>query len=198
MIVKIVCASKDSFSKLYTHDNDEFIIGCDGGCEILNKLDISYHLALGDFDSFDINKVNSNINIMKFKSEKDESDLELAIDYALKLNPEKIEVYNATGKRLDHLYAGLNLLKSLNNDKIVIIDEFNKIYLSNSNSFRKSKFKYISFFSIMPNTTISLKGFKYELDNYDLSINDSLCLSNEIIEVGVLTTNNKVLVIESL
>ena len=116
MIVKIVCASTNSFSKLYNKDDDEFIIGCDGGCKVLEDLNINYDLALGDFDSFSESLINPNITKIKFKSEKDESDLELALDYALKLDPEKILIYNATGKRIDHLLASINLLKKFNID----------------------------------------------------------------------------------
>lgn len=197
MIVKIVCASTNSFSKLYNKDDDEFIIGCDGGCKVLGDLNINYDLALGDFDSFSESLINPNITKMKFKSEKDESDLELALDYALKLDPEKILIYNATGKRIDHLLASINLLKKYKNNNIIILDEDNEISVSSSAVFLRNYYKYISFFSIAEETVISLRGFKYNLDNYHLSQQDSLCLSNEITTVGHLITNKEVLVIKS-
>ena len=197
MIVKIVCASTNSFSRLYNKDDDEFIIGCDGGCKVLEDLNINYDLALGDFDSFSESLINPNITKMKFKSEKDESDLELALDYALKLDPEKILIYNATGKRIDHLLASINLLKKYKNNNIIILDEDNEISVSSSAVFLRNYYKYISFFSIAEETVISLRGFKYNLDNYHLSQQDSLCLSNEITTVGHLITNKEVLVIKS-
>ena len=197
MIVKIVCASTNSFSKLYNKDDDEFIIGCDGGCKVLEDLNINYDLALGDFDSFSESLINPNITKIKFKSEKDESDLELALDYALKLDPEKILIYNATGKRIDHLLASINLLKKYKNSNIIILDEDNEISVSGSAVFLRNDYKYISFFSIAEETVISLRGFKYNLDNYHLSQQDSLCLSNEITTVGHLITNKEVLVIKS-
>lgn len=197
MIVKIVCASTNSFSKLYNKDDDEFIIGCDGGCKVLEDLNINYDLALGDFDSFSESLINPNITKIKFKSEKDESDLELALDYALKLDPEKILICNATGKRIDHLLASINLLKKYKNSNIIILDEDNEISVSGSSTFSQNDYKYISFFSIAEETVISLRGFKYNLDNYHLSQQDSLCLSNEIINEGYLITNKEVLVIKS-
>lgn len=197
MIVKIVCASEDSFSKLYNRDEDELIIGCDGGCEILNELQIDYSVAIGDFDSYPIEKVSKNAKIIKFKKEKDESDLALAISYAKEFNPDEIQVYNATGIRLDHFYATLLLLKKFGNDNIHIIDLNNRIFISNDNKFEKDNFKYISFYAIEEDTIISLNGFKYNLNEYKLDIFDPLCLSNEIVSCGELKTNKPLLVFKS-
>lgn len=196
MIVKIVGASVDSFSKLYRKDENEYIIGCDGGINVLNHCKIAYDVAIGDFDSALIDNVAREVETIKFKPEKDESDLELALRHAQVLNPDRIEIYNVTGNRLDHFYAALNLIKQ-NPGKVIMYDSNNEIFSSNSNEFLKDDYKYISFFSIYSDTVISLEGFKYNLNNYNLSLMDSLCLSNEIISVGKMSTNHPVLVIKS-
>ena len=43
------------------------------------------------------------------------------------------------------------------------------------------KYKFASFFALNTVKSLCLKGFKYELANYDLELYDSLCISNEII-----------------
>lgn len=196
MIVKIVGASIDSFSKLYKKDENEYIIGCDGGIDVLNNYGVIYNVAIGDFDSTSIDNISKGVEIIKFKSEKDESDLELALHHALGLNPELIEMYNVTGNRLDHFYAALNLIKQ-NPDKVVIYDDHNEIYSSKHCEVFSDDYKYISFFSIFPDTIINLEGFKYNLNDYSLSLLDSLCLSNEIKSVGKMDSNNPVLIIKS-
>ena len=39
--------------------------------------------------------------------------------------------------------------------------------------------KYISFFAIEDCYNLSIKGFKFSVNNYYLNTNDSLCVSNE-------------------
>jgi len=45
-------------------------------------------------------------------------------------------------------------------------------------------YKYASFFAMENISDLSLTGFKYNLENYTLCVNDSLCVSNEIIKNG--------------
>jgi thiamine pyrophosphokinase len=170
MICKIVGGSKDSFSKLYEKDENEYIIGLDSGTFLLNKLGIKVDLAIGDFDSVDINDIKAD-KVIVYPKDKDYSDLELALMEIKDDKFSKVLVYNA-------------------------LDLNNKVYLINKDTkFKKSDYKYISFFS--QNAYITLEGFKYNLVNYHLTSNDNLCLSNEIKEDAIIKTKDLVLVIES-
>ena len=198
MIVKIVCAGEDSFTNIYQHDENEYIIGCDGGAIVLKNKNVPIDILIGDFDSSNYEDIKDlSPNIKRYKSEKDQSDLELALEYALKMNYDKIEIYNVTGLRQDHFLSSLNLLKKYHQHNIFIYDQYNKIYVSGSGQYSKNDFHYISFFAIDNDTIISLQGFKYNLENYNLTIDDSLCLSNEIISIGEVTTNKDLIIIES-
>jgi thiamine pyrophosphokinase len=64
-------------------------------------------------------------------------------------------------------------------------------------SIPKNDYKYISFFSLNDDTMISLSGMKYNIENYNLKIDDNLCLSNEIITQCEVITNDYILIIES-
>lgn len=69
--------------------------------------------------------------------------------------------------------------------KAKIIDEHNEIELINKETTVKKddKYKYISIIPLTTEVTgITLKGFKYLLDNYTLKIGNSLGISNEQIE----------------
>lgn len=200
MIVKIVCAGENDFSSLYKKDIDEYIISVDGGIKVVNELGLKADLAIGDFDSCDINLYqNSYLKRLTFEKRKDYSDLELSLMECEKLNPNKVIIYNATGNRLDHFYANLLMLERYFHLDIEMVNKNNHISVINKEThFKKNEYKYISFFALEEEVKISLKGFSYELDNYELSINDTLCLSNEIEKEGIIKVNDKkVLVIRS-
>lgn len=204
MIIKIVCAGVDDFSKMYSPDDDEYLVGVDQGAETIIRNKLSPDLSIGDFDSGSINKIrNKSKSLIIYHPDKDKSDLELALihlaskDFQEQHNTKKllrkIILYNATGRRLDHYRSVINLLVRYTHLPIVLLDKHNRIEVVNANTvFKKNEYKYISFFAIDPDTKISLKGFKYNLDNAPLSIYDSFGLSNEILEKeGTLITNNK-------
>lgn len=201
MIYKLVLAGNDSFIENYKKDENEFVIAVDGGYEVLKKYNIKIDAFFGDFDSMEKQELPiTNEHI--YSSIKDYSDFDLAIDYLInevKISHEdEVIIYNATGGRLDHYEAIINTIIRNKDYNIVLIDNHNKIFMSDLESiFKQDNYKYISFFSVIDNTVLSLKGFKYEISNYHLKVFDNLCLSNEIINEGILKTNNKLLVIKA-
>lgn len=211
MIIKIVCAGVDDFSSLYTPNDDEYLVGVDQGAETIIKNKLTPDLSIGDFDSGSINKIkNKSKKVIVFDPVKDKSDLELALihlaskefqdQYNIQKLLRKILIYNATGKRLDHYRSVINLLIRYTHLPIILLDKNNRVEIVNSNTvFKKNEYKYISFFAIDSNTKISLKGFKYELNNEPLDIYDSFGLSNEIVadKATLITNNKKILVFRS-
>jgi len=201
MIIKIVCAGNNHFEELYQKDEDELLVGVDGGIENILNLGLKVDLALGDFDSTDIEKVKAACsNVKVFPKEKDFGDLELAIIEVIDLDFEKIIIYNATGNRLDHFYATINVLIKYSDYNIEILDKSNSIkIIKNDTIIEKTKYKYCSLFAVEEDTIISLTNLKYNLTDYLLKRDDNLCLSNEIIEKGLIKVNNrKLIVIETL
>lgn len=201
MIYKLVCAGNDCFINHYHKQDDEFIIAIDGGYNVLNANKITVNAFFGDCDSLQVPNLKVE-DIHVFPTKKDDSDFDLVINYLINerkiANNEMIIVYNATGGRLDHYQAILNTLVKYEDYNIQIIDDNNWIFMSDYyNYFYKDNYKYISFYSYNDETLITLKGFKYVLDEYNLQRFENLCLSNEIIEQGELTVNHKVLVIKS-
>ena len=80
-----------------------------------------------------------------------------------------------------------------------LIDDYSLIeIIDKDKEFKKDEYKYISFFSLK-DSIVSLKGFKYNLDNYNLKVFDPICISNEIVdEVAYLTLDGEVLCIKSM
>lgn len=144
---------------------------------------------LGDFDSIDkkvLEKYKTQ-KINELKPEKDFTDTEEAINLAINLKSSEIVIIGAIGTRIDHVLANINVLKIAldNNIKAKIINEHNEIELINNELIieKNNLYKYIS---IMPLTTqvegITITGMKYPLENYTLTIGNSLGVSNEQIE----------------
>ncbi|HHW99882.1 MAG TPA: thiamine diphosphokinase [Acholeplasmataceae bacterium] len=194
MIIKVVCSGFNEFKDLYKPDENEMLVGVDGGIYEILRLDKKIDLAVGDFDSCNIEEVVMHCNkIRVFPKEKDYGDLELAIMEIKDLDFERIEIYNATGGRLDHYQAILNVLAKYSDLNIWVINKQNRIRVISEN-FRveKSDYDYVSFFAIDDGVRITLKGFKYELNNYLLNKYENLGLSNEILEnYGEIELNNK-------
>ena len=201
MIYKLVCASDDSFSKLYSKDEDEVIIAVDGGYNVLKSNNITVDYYFGDKDSLTECDIVATKQF-EYNSIKDDSDFDLVIKFLIDKikisNVDKIFVYNATGGRLDHYNAILNTIIKYSDYNIYLFDKNNCIYMSDyKNIINKNNYKYISFFSVEDDTVITLKGMKYNIENYNLNVRDNLCLSNEIIDYGIFETNKKVLIYQS-
>jgi thiamine pyrophosphokinase len=82
------------------------VIAADGGAE----LGLSIDLLVGDLDSVSAERLAMVGRVERHPESKDRSDLELALDAALRLGPERILVFGGGGGRLDHLLGGLLLL----------------------------------------------------------------------------------------
>ncbi|MDD3171214.1 MAG: thiamine diphosphokinase [Bacilli bacterium] len=199
MIVKIVCAGFNSFKNLYKKEKDEYIVAVDGGIIATSSLNLIANIAIGDFDSSDIERYGfSYEQKISFPKEKNASDLELAVDYISDMGFDRIEIYNGSGNRLDHFLAIIRVMIKYSHLNIHLLDDINDIFIiEKSNSLVKDEYKYVSFFATDDKTKITLKGFKYPLDGYILDIDDSICLSNEIIDIGIIETDKKIIAIKS-
>ena len=92
--------------------DDDFIIAADGGTRHALDLGLTPHVIVGDLDSlpenFDISKFENEVVI--YPKDKNETDLELAIQHALTLNPEQVIILAALGGRLDQTLGNIALI----------------------------------------------------------------------------------------
>jgi thiamine pyrophosphokinase len=176
----------------YKQENEVWV-GVDRGVFTLINMNITPQIAFGDFDSVtkqELMIIEENVENMKiYKPEKNETDMELALNWAIEQRPDLIRVFGASGGRLDHFLANVQLLvKPLmedNNVKIFLIDKQNIISLKGPGSYKikmRSDKKYISFVPLTLSVKgLTLKGFKYPLKNRHISIGSTLCISNELV-----------------
>ncbi|RSD28292.1 thiamine diphosphokinase [Mesobacillus subterraneus] len=168
-------------------------IGIDRGVYYLLNAGIRPEAAFGDFDSVteeELAEIERKVKeLKKFKPEKDETDMELALNWALEQEPEGITIFGATGGRLDHLMANIQLLlkplQKKNDIHIEIIDLTNILYIKGPGTYTVEKmedFKYISFLPVTPAVSgLTLENFKYPLNDCHIPMGSTLCISNELI-----------------
>jgi thiamine pyrophosphokinase len=168
-------------------------VGIDRGVFYLLDAGIKPAMAFGDFDSVTVEELaeieKEVSDLKKFKPEKDETDMELALNWAIEQQPESITIFGATGGRLDHLMANIQLLlKPLQqgiNIPTEIIDTNNILYVKNPGTYTANKledFKYISFLPATPSVSgMTLENFKYPLKDCHIPMGSTLCISNELI-----------------
>jgi thiamine pyrophosphokinase len=92
------------------------VVVADRGLEHAQALGLEVAVAVGDFDSASPEAVaraqRAGVRIERHAAEKDETDLELALDTAIDLRPARILVLAGRGGRLDHEFSSLLLLCS--------------------------------------------------------------------------------------
>lgn len=172
---------------------DGLWVGVDRGVFTLLSMGIPPVSAFGDFDSVteeEFEFIQSKVkNLNLFQPEKDEPDMELALDWALEQSPRKIRVFGATGGRLDHFFSNIQLLLRTVMDKsspsIEIIDKQNTITAVQPGTHKIMNDPGKKYISFIPQTTVvkglSLSGFKYPLTKHDIPRTSTLCISNELI-----------------
>lgn len=174
----------------YRSEVDDWI-GADQGVEQIINHQLPLNLAIGDFDSASAKAV-AELKVYADKTktfpiEKDKTDLELAIDYAIKLKPQRIYFFGVTGGRMDHQLANIQLLIRLveQNIQATIIDLQNQLTLYKPGEYRIESSHYYPFISFLPFTekveAIALEGFYYPLTGEDIKWGSTLCLSNQLI-----------------
>lgn len=210
MIINIVGGGPTQFLpdlNLY-NQIDCLWIGVDRGVSILIERGIIPTIGFGDFDSVtdeEWHKIEQAVQgIKKFKPEKDETDMELALNWALEQKPETVRIFGGTGGRLDHFFANVQLLiKPILHDlttEVSIIDRQNTLFVKAAGTHRITKSverKYISFIPITPEVkNLSLIGFKYPLTNCHIPLGSTLCISNELhLDCGTFSFSEGILMV---
>jgi thiamine pyrophosphokinase len=95
---------------------DDFILCADGGTRHALALGLTPNVVIGDLDSVideERRKIKEmGVEVIEFSRDKNETDLELAINYALTLNPSQILILAALGGRMDQTLANITLLSN--------------------------------------------------------------------------------------
>lgn len=166
-------------------------IGADRGALTLAESNLPLDYAVGDFDSInDKEKATVQAYASSYEihpSEKDQTDLEIALSKAYELQPEKIYLFGVTGGRLDHALINIQLLYSILDRDIqgVIADNQNQLELTFPGNYEITQNKNYPNISFIPYTQyvkgLTLTGFYYPLENQSIMWGSTLCISNKLL-----------------
>lgn len=172
------------------------VIVLDSAIERVMKMDIKVDVLLGDFDrGFDPAEfITAQYPIeIVHTPDQNKTDLEKAFDYLIEREIPAVNVVWATGKRADHTITNLtNIVRYRNKLKIVILDDYSKIFMLPRN-FQKwyTAKTNISLIPIGIATGITSKNLVYELEDDTLTIGYRTGSSNEVKEDGIVVIDHK-------
>jgi len=93
---------------------DDVLIAADGGARHALKLGVIPAVIIGDLDSLSEAEVRvfneMGVHILRYPHNKDETDLELALQHAMKSGYQPISIVAALGGRLDQIIGNLALI----------------------------------------------------------------------------------------
>ncbi len=197
------------FSKiLYQAD---CIICVDGGANHLRKMNIFPHVIIGDLDSIKPRNKSffkqNNIKIIRHPPQKDSSDTELAIKYAMDKKYNDLTLIGVTGTRLDHTLANIFLVTKLSKKiidqksdpkthqkiKCRIIDDHNEIFIvTDKLTLEKKENSFVSLLSLSDKVEgVTISGLKYPLNNAIIESGSSLGISNEFTDKKAIISIKK-------
>lgn len=186
----------------------DFIIAADRGSECLYNYNIIPDLLLGDFDSVRkeiLDDLKPKVKeVIKFPPEKDYTDTEIAIIEAIKRGARKIYLFGGVGSRIDHTLGNIGLLLTTKKKgaRLEIIDDNNRFYLGKNKMTLFGKYgENISFHALCDKVTnFKIKGAKYNLESYDMSLLDPRAICNEFVDTPIEISYEKgeLLIIHSI
>ena len=113
-IVIVVAGGEPPWESVPVLPSDATVIAADGGIDRALALGLHVDRAIGDFDSVSPAGLaaveTAGAQIDRHPAAKDATDLELALDAAIELEPSRIVVVGSAGGRFDHLLGSVLLL----------------------------------------------------------------------------------------
>lgn len=173
---------------------DDLVIAVDGGINYCGVLEIEPDIILGDFDSVNeaqreaILQMKEQVpdRVMLLNPEKDDTDMLAAIRLGLKKGYDYFLIYGGTGGRMEHTLANIQCLLFLKNQGAVgyLMDGNGMIFVMKNEEvkLRDNLEGYFSLFCLGKEAKgVYIKGMKYELEDYTMTNDFPIGVSNEFI-----------------
>lgn len=189
------------FAEEYTASKEYDTVVCaDSGLNTAYRLGMPVHYFMGDFDSvspeileaYREGKVEGSKHCewVRYPKEKDYVDTQLVLEWILEKGADEITFLGATGGRLDHFLANVNILMLALKQKVpaYIVDSRNRIRLTDSTLSIERQDMYGKYLSLLPLTStvtgVTLRGLKYLIEDYTLEVGIARAISNEMDETS--------------
>ena len=171
----------------------DYIVAADRGLLFCMEEKLKVDMIVGDFDSLPGGVIDGylstfDVPVRTFNPVKDYTDTEIALRQAMEAGADEILLFGVTGTRLDHCIGNMQCLHICLDAGIraAILDPHNRITLHEKDFSIEKSSQFGGFVSFIPAGDairgLTLTGFKYPLNDRDITPTDSLCISNQITE----------------
>ena len=166
-------------------EKGDLLIAADSGWNNATLLGVTPDVLMGDMDSIGDKKVPNGVEIYRVPAEKDLTDTQLAVEFALQKGARDLVIIGGLSGRLDHTLSNLAILEHLEALRVhaLINDGFNRARFIRNNStlIPKSDFAYVSLIAADPVCKgVEIDGVKYPLKNAKLRRAHQYAVSNEL------------------
>ena len=178
----LIVGAGEVYDSAIRYSDFPIIIAADGGYLPLKARGIEPALLVGDLDSLEFSP--SDIELLSYKAEKDETDTELAYIEGVKRGGGEFHIIGGVGGRSDHTFANYCLLNRIKcdgynaflygSDDISFIAKKEKITLSGECG------KRFSLFAFGGDARVTVLGAKYTAEDITLHPYDTVGVSNEL------------------
>ncbi len=160
----------------------DYLIAADGGASHLKALQIEPDITLGDFDSLGYTPRGALV----LPKEKDDTDVFFAVKLALKKGFDAYILHGCYGKRPDHTLANIQVLAHMSRagkKAYMPADGWMISAITDASmEFEKRSSGLISVFSASETACgVNISGLKYLLNDFDMSADMPVGVSNEFI-----------------
>lgn len=162
---------------------DDFYIFCDGGLKHRQSLQVTPDLLVGDFDSWDNPKTETETIVLP--REKDDTDTFFGVKEGVKRGFEDFLLIGVIGGRFDHSLGNISALLYLTGlgKKALIIDDYSSIEVVSSQPvFIEQNIQYFSVLNIDGKAKgITIKNAQYPLENAEIIWDYQYGISNQVL-----------------
>jgi thiamine pyrophosphokinase len=178
---------------------EDLIIAADGGFNHCRRWNLIPHILVGDMDSADPSEVTAyghgTIEMRRYPTRKDETDLYLALQVAMDRGAGKIVILGALGARWDMTFSNVFILMTpfLHAADVRILEGHYEFLCLHGHQKMKLAGQPGHTVSLMPlagpASGVSLKGFEFPLTNETLPVGTTRGISNlfqnETVEIEI-------------
>ena len=182
---------------------DDLVIAADGGYNSLCERGIRCDLLIGDMDS--IAKIPSEVETIRHKVQKDETDMHLAYLEGARRGCSDFAIYGGVGGRPDHTFANYCLLSYIreHGERAKLYDKTSVVYAIRNEKVKlcASEGKTVSVFAFGNKAHgVSVRGLYYTLEGGTLTPDFSLGVSNHTVgtEAEIEVTDGTLLIFEEI
>ena len=164
------------------------VVAADKGAQYCLAGGITPGLVVGDMDSLDRESLDAlsamGVEMKRLSTDKDLTDTEAALDESMLRGARHVEILGALGGRIDHTLANIHLLRKAlaHGVRARITSETQEIFLvDSSETIHGCRGRTVSFLPLTEKVEgVSLKGFRYELEDAVMEIGRPYGISNVV------------------